>query len=49
MSKPFDATLKDLIQSYPGDFLAALDEPAPGPVEALNGRVPLASRPPSAT
>jgi predicted transposase YdaD len=36
MSKPFDATLKDLIQSYPGDFLAALDEPATGLVEALN-------------
>jgi predicted transposase YdaD len=36
MSKPFDATLKGLIQSYPGDFLAALDEPAPGPVEAVN-------------
>ena len=36
MSKPFDATLKDLIQTYPADFLAALDEPAPGPVEAVN-------------
>jgi predicted transposase YdaD len=36
MSKPFDATLKDLVQRYPADFLAALGVPASGPVEAYS-------------
>jgi hypothetical protein len=36
MSLPFDATLKDLVQSYPRDWLAALGLPAGGPVAAVN-------------
>src|SRR3954467_5184310 len=35
MPLPFDATLKDLVQSYPLDWLAQLDSPAPGPVRVL--------------
>jgi hypothetical protein len=36
MSLPFDATLKELVQAYPHDWLAALGLPATGPVAALN-------------
>ena len=36
VSLPFDATLKDLVQAYPRDWLAALGLPATGPVAALN-------------
>ncbi len=35
MSKPFDATLKELVQSHPQDWLALLGVPAAGPVEVL--------------
>src|SRR5581483_285647 len=36
MSLPFDATLKDLVQSFPRDWLAALGLPAAGPVATVN-------------
>jgi hypothetical protein len=36
MSLPYDATLKDLVQSFPRDWLAALGLPAGGPVAAVN-------------
>lgn len=36
MSLPFDATLKDLVQTYPRDWLASLGLPADGPVTPLN-------------
>ncbi len=36
MSLPFDATLKDLVQSYPEDWLAALGLATGGPVAAVN-------------
>lgn len=36
MSLPFDATLKELVQAYPRDWLAILGLPADGPVTALN-------------
>src|SRR5581483_10694985 len=36
MSLPFDATLKDLVQSYPLDWLAALGLSAGGPVTPVN-------------
>jgi predicted transposase YdaD len=35
MSLPFDATLKELVQTHPADWLAMLDEPPSGPVEIL--------------
>ncbi|HZY86737.1 MAG TPA: hypothetical protein VFE78_18025 [Gemmataceae bacterium] len=35
MPLSFDATLKDLVQSYPRDWLAGLDIPITGPVEVL--------------
>ncbi len=35
MSLRFDATLKDLVQSYPQDWLAGLDFPVTGPVSIL--------------
>ena len=35
MFLPFDATLKDLVQAHPADWLAGLDYPVSGPVEAL--------------
>jgi hypothetical protein len=36
MSLPYDATLKDLVQSFPRDWLAALGLPVGGPVAAVN-------------
>ncbi len=36
MTKPFDATLKDLGQDCPTDFLAEFDAPPTGPVSVLN-------------
>src|SRR4051794_1598400 len=36
MSKPFDATLKDLGSDHPVDFLATFDAPPGGPVSVLN-------------
>src|SRR5437764_10121853 len=36
MSLPFDATLKDLVESYPQDWLTALGLTGPGPVATLN-------------
>jgi hypothetical protein len=36
MSLPFDATLKDLVQTYPRDWLVSLGLPADGPVTPLN-------------
>lgn len=35
MSLPFDATLKELVQAHPADWLAMLDQPPSGPVEIL--------------
>ena len=35
MSKPFDATLKELVQAHPHDWLALLGVPAAGRVEVL--------------
>jgi predicted transposase YdaD len=35
MPLPFDATLKELVQAHPADWLAMLDEPSSGPVEIL--------------
>jgi predicted transposase YdaD len=35
MSLPFDATLKELVQTHPADWLAMLDLPLSGPVEIL--------------
>jgi hypothetical protein len=36
MSKPFDATLKDLIRAYPADWLAQLGVPVTDPPEVLS-------------
>jgi hypothetical protein len=36
MSKPFDATLKDLGREHPRDFLATFDQPSTQPVTLLN-------------
>jgi predicted transposase YdaD len=36
MAKPFDATLKDLIESYPRDWLALLDPSAISPVTVID-------------
>jgi hypothetical protein len=36
MSLPYDAAIKDLVQSYPEDWLAAVGLPAAGPVTAVN-------------
>ena len=36
MSKPFDATLKDLICSYPADWLAQLGVPVAEPLEVIS-------------
>jgi hypothetical protein len=36
MSLPYDAAIKDLVQSYPEDWLAAVGMPAAGPVSAVN-------------
>lgn len=36
MSKPFDATLKDLIRTYPADWLAQLGVPVTAPPEVLS-------------
>lgn len=35
MSLPFDATLKELVQTHAADWLAMLDQPPSGPVEIL--------------
>jgi predicted transposase YdaD len=35
MSLPFDATLKELVQAHPADWLAMLDESPAGPIEIL--------------
>ncbi len=35
MPLPFDATLKELVQAHPADWLAMLDQPPTGPVEFL--------------
>src|SRR5262245_41710301 len=35
MSKPFDATLKDLGADYPHDYLATFDRPTAGPVRPI--------------
>ena len=35
MPKPFDATLKDLIEAFPRDWLAGLGVPITEPVEVL--------------
>lgn len=35
MPLPFDATLKELVQTYAADWLAVLDQPSSGPVEIL--------------
>ncbi|HZV07631.1 MAG TPA: hypothetical protein VE999_21270 [Gemmataceae bacterium] len=35
MPLPFDATLKELVQAHPADWLAMLGEPPSGPVEIL--------------
>jgi predicted transposase YdaD len=39
MSKPFDATLKDLIAAYPRDWLAFLGAPAAGGVEVIDADI----------
>jgi predicted transposase YdaD len=36
MAKPFDATLKDLVESYPRDWLALLDPSDTSPVTAID-------------
>ena len=36
MSKPFDATMKDLGAGYPGDFLAAFDRATAEPTRSIN-------------
>jgi predicted transposase YdaD len=36
MAKPFDATLKDLVESYPRDWLALLDGSAASPVTVID-------------
>ena len=36
MPKPFDAALKDLIEAFPADWLAAVGVPATGPIEVLS-------------
>lgn len=36
MPKPFDATMKDLIETFAADWLRALGVPAAGPVEVLS-------------
>lgn len=36
MSKPFDATLKDMARQGPADFVALLDQPTSRPVQLLN-------------
>src|SRR4051812_32838622 len=36
MSKPFDATMKDLGAAYPGDYLATFDRPTSGPLRPIN-------------
>lgn len=35
MPLQFDATLKELVQAHPADWLAMLDQPSSGPVEIL--------------
>ena len=36
MPKPFDATLKDLVEAYPRDWLAQLDLSTPVPVAVID-------------
>jgi hypothetical protein len=36
MPKPYDATLKELIEAYPADWLAAVGVPVTGPIEVLS-------------
>jgi hypothetical protein len=36
MAKPFDATLKELIETYPGDWLAPLNLTASGPITVID-------------
>ncbi len=36
MPKPFDATLKELIEAFPDDWLRQLGVPLAGPVEVLS-------------
>jgi hypothetical protein len=36
MAKQFDATLKDLIEAYPADWLVAVGVPVTGPIEVLS-------------
>jgi predicted transposase YdaD len=36
MAKPFDATLKELIENYPGDWLAPLELTATGPITVID-------------
>src|SRR5262245_40895395 len=36
MSKPFDATMKDLAADYPADFLATFDRAPTGPTRPIN-------------
>ena len=39
MPKQFDATLKELAESYPSDWLTQLDLPATGPVALVDADV----------
>jgi predicted transposase YdaD len=39
MPKPFDATLKELVEAYPADWLGFLGLPATGPVEVLSAEL----------
>ena len=39
MPKQFDATLKDLAESYPSDWLTQLELPATGPVALVDADV----------
>lgn len=36
MAKPFDATLKELVETYPRDWLAQLGLPANQPVQVID-------------
>ena len=44
MSKPFDATLKDLIRAFPADWLAQLGVPITEPPEVLSAELARVNR-----
>jgi hypothetical protein len=37
MPQQFDATLKELVQAHPADWVALLGGPVAGPIEVLRG------------